>query len=390
MPTTGERWNMEIASDIVEQSHADLVGFEMRAEEWLQSAVPAAWRESRGALSPHEADSIRREWDRQLWRGGFAGIAFPKAFGGQGLGLAEDVMFHVLAAKAQAPDGFSRVGKTLVAPMIVRSGTQRQKERYIPPLLSGEEVWCQGFSEPDAGSDLASVKTRAVAEGDGYRITGRKTWTTFAQHADMIFVLAVTDPEAPRYKNLGMFLVDMRADGVSVSDIRQISGATHFAETEFDNVYVSAEDRIGENGDGWRIAMELLGDERGGSEAAARYVEIRSDVDLLMRTCGDRPEMTAILEQLDEETEVLRWQLAKVIDLEAEGGVAFARAVSVLKVMWSELWQVVARVGFEAQVPADREHWRYQFFESKAVSIYSGTNEIQRNVISERVLGLPR
>ncbi|HZU92997.1 MAG TPA: acyl-CoA dehydrogenase family protein, partial [Microbacterium sp.] len=110
----------------------------------------------------------------------------------------------------------------------------------------------------------------------------------------------------------------------------------------------------------------------------------------LMRSCGDRPEMTVILEQLDEQTEVLRWQLAKVIDLEAEGGVSFARAVSVLKVMWSDLWQLVARVGFEAQVPEDREHWRYQFFESKAVSIYSGTNEIQRNVISERVLGLPR
>lgn len=369
---------------------ADLIDFAQRAEEWLQSAVPEVWRQSRGALSAEESDAIRREWDLQLWRGGFAGIAFPKDFGGQGLGLAEDVIFHVLAAKAQAPDGFSRVGKTLVAPMVVRSGTDWQKERYLPPLLRGEELWCQGFSEPDAGSDLAGVKTRAVRDGDGYRISGRKTWTTFAQHADRIFVLAVTDSDAPRYKNLSMFLVDMRAPGVSVTDIRQISGAIHFAETHFDGVFVSEQDRVGGEGDGWKIAMELLGDERGGSEAAARYVEIRSDLDLLIRTCGDRPELANTLEELDERTETLRWQLAKVIDLESMGGEAFARAVSVLKVLWSELWQVVARVGFEAHVPADREHWRYQFFESKAVSIYSGTNEIQRNLISERVLGLPR
>ncbi|MBO1901438.1 acyl-CoA dehydrogenase family protein [Leucobacter weissii] len=365
--------------------------FARRADAWLQEAVPAVWRENRGALSGTESDAIRREWDRQLWRGGFAGIPFPREFGGQGLGLAEDVVFHILAAKAQAPDGFSRVGKTLVAPMLVRSGSEVQRERYLPPLLRGEEVWCQGFSEPDAGSDLAGVRTRARRVKDGYRLTGRKTWTTFAQHADFIFVLAVTDPAAPRYRNLSMFLVDMRAEGVVVEDIRQISGVAHFAETQFEGAFVPESDRVGGEGDGWRIAMELLSDERGGSETAARYVEIRSDVDLLLESVGDRSDLARELEELEVRTEVLRWQLGKVVDLDdRDPGEEYWRAVSTLKVQWSELWQDVTRFGVEHGLPDHRDHWRYQYLESRAVSIFSGTNEIQRNIISERILGLPR
>lgn len=369
---------------------AALADFERRAGAWLEANVPKTWRENRGALSGEESDAIRREWDRRLWEGGFAGIRFPEEYGGQGLGLAEDVVFHVLAAKAQAPDGFSRIGKTLVAPMLVRSGTQAQKDRYLQPLLSGEEVWCQGFSEPSAGSDLAGLRTRARKVEGGYRLSGRKTWTTFAQHADYIFVLAVTDPDAPRYRNLSMFLVDMRAEGVAVDDIRQISGAVHFAETQLDEVFVADSDRVGAEGEGWSIAMALLGDERGGSETAARYVDIRADVDLLLSSLADRGDLARQLDQLDVRTEVLRWQLAKVVDLESEEDERFWRAVSMLKVQWSDLWQDVTRFGLEHGRPEDREHWRFHYFEAKAVSIYSGTNEIQRNIISERVLGLPR
>ncbi len=374
----------------VQTGNSALAEFERRAEAWLEANVPQLWRDNRGALSGEESDAIRREWDRQLWRDGFAGIRSPREYGGQGLGLAEDVVFHVLAAKAQAPDGFSRVGKTLVAPMLVRSGSQTQKDRYLQPLLSGEEVWCQGFSEPGAGSDLAGLRTRAQKVDGGYRLSGRKTWTTFAQHADFIFVLAITDPEAPRYRNLSMFLVDMRAEGVTVDDIRQISGAVHFAETQLDEVFVAESDRVGEEGDGWGIAMALLGDERGGSETAARYVDIRADVDLLLTSLADREDLARQLDELDIRTEVLRWQLAKVVDLEAEEDERFWRAVSMLKVQWSDLWQDVTRFGLEHGLPKDREHWRFHYFEAKAVSIYSGTNEIQRHIISERVLGLPR
>ncbi|KAE8765955.1 acyl-CoA dehydrogenase [Georgenia thermotolerans] len=364
--------------------------FADRARAWLEENVPARWRKHRGSLSPEESDAIRREWDRQLWRGGFAGITIPREFGGQGLGLAEEVVFAVLAAKAQAPDGLARVGKILTAPMLIASGTEEQRAKYLRPILSGEDVWCQGFSEPGAGSDLAGVQTRATRVEGGYLVNGRKTWTSFVQHASHCFVLAVTQPDAPRYRNLSMLLVDMNQPGVAVNDIKQISGAVHFAEVQFENVFVPDSDRVGEDGGGWKVAMRVLGDERGGAETASRYVEIRADVDLLLRTCRDRPDLANELSDLDVRTELLRWQLFKVIDRAPREDATFWRAVSILKVMWSELWQDVTRLGIKAALPTDREHWRYQYLESRAVSVYSGTNEIQRNIISERVLGLPK
>ena len=378
----------EPSADVVNDDDVD--EFTRTARAWLEANVPPLYRDNRGALSNAESDHVRREWDRQLYLGGYAGLGLPAEWGGQGLGLREEVAFHVLAGKAKAPDGFGRVAKVLVAPMLIVSGTAEQKARYLPDILRGDVVWCQGFSEPNAGSDLAGVKTRALKVDGGYLISGRKTWTSFAQHADYCFLLAQTDPDAPRYKNLGMFMVDMKQPGVEISDIVQISGAVHFAEVSFDRVFVSDDDIVGGPGDGWGVAMRILTDERGGTETAARYVEIRSDVDLLLESCGDRPELASELQELDIRTELLRWQLSKVVDLEDEQGEAFQRAVSILKVLWSELWQDVTRVGVKAMVPADREHWRYQYFESRAVSIYSGTNEIQRNIISERVLGLPR
>lgn len=368
----------------------DVQEFAERAEQWLGGAVPERWRSARGALSNEESDAIRREWDRQLWAGGFAGLGLPKEFGGQGLGLAEEVAFHVLAAKAQAPDGLARIGKILTAPMLIAHGTDAQREKYVPAILRGEEIWCQGFSEPGAGSDLAGIRSKAERVEGGWRLTGRKTWTSFVQHATRCIMLAVTDPEAPRHKNLGMFLVDMTQPGITISDIVQISGAVHFAEVQFESVFVADEDLVGGPTDGWRMAMKVLSDERGGVETATRYVQIRADMDLLLDSCGERPDMARELEELNIRTELLRWQLAKVVDLEGEQTPDFWRAVSILKVQWSELWQDVARAGWKAMVPEDREHWRHQYMESRAASIYSGTNEIQRNIISERVLGLPR
>ena len=371
-------------------SLVDLESFAARAEKWLAETVPAQWRENRGRLSNEESDAFRREWDRKLWEGGYSGLSIPAEYGGGGLGLAEEIVFHVLAGKAQAPDGFTRVGKTLVAPMLIKNGTPEQQTRYLPPLMRGEEVWCQGFSEPEAGSDLANIQSRARRVEGGYLLSGRKTWTSFAQHSQMCFVLAQTQPDAPRYRNLSMFLVPMDGEGVSLSDIKQISGAVHFAETRFEDVFVPEANRVGADGEGWKVAMRVLGDERGGVETASRYVEIRSDIDLLLRTGGDRPEFVTRLRDLDVRAELLRWQLAKVVDREHGDPEALLRSASVLKVLWSELWQDVTRVGLEVSPAADRAHWRYQYLEARAASIYSGTNEIQRNILSERVLGLPR
>ncbi|WP_072801517.1 acyl-CoA dehydrogenase family protein [Rhodococcoides yunnanense] len=370
----------------------DIEQFAAQAEKWLAGAVPERWKNNRGSLSGHDMDELRREWDFILWEGGYSGLSIAKEYGGQGLGLAEEIIFHVLAGGAQAPDGLARVGKSLVTPMLIKSGSEQQRAAYIPSIMNGTDVWCQGFSEPEAGSDMANIQMRARRVDGGYLLNGTKTWTSFAQHARRCFVLAQTQPDAGRYRNLSMLLVDMKSPGVSISDIRQISGAVHFAETRFENVFVSDDDRVGDDGDGWGVAMRVLGDERGGIETAARYVEIRSDVDALVAALGDNPRYADRIRDLDIRTEVVRWQLAKIADLEAAGDEKrFARAGGVMKLMWSELWQDIARLGV-LEVPPGRQeqHWAYQYLESRAVTIYGGSSEIQRNILSERVLGLPR
>lgn len=369
----------------------DIERFASEAEKFLSTAVPSRWKEARGTLTSHEMDEVRRQWDFTLWEGGYSGLSIPTEYGGRGLGLAEEIVFHVLAGKAQAPDGLARVGKSLVTPMLIAVGTEQQKAQYIPSIMNGQEVWCQGFSEPQAGSDLANIQAKARRVDGGYLVNGSKTWTSFAQHARRCFVLAQTQPDAGRYRNLSMFLVDMEQPGVSISDIRQISGAVHFAETRFENVFVPDSDRVGDDGDGWKVAMRVLGDERGGIETAARYVEIRSDVDALLEVLGDRPEYASRMRDLDIRTELVHWQLMKVADLESVGDdVALARAGAVLKLMWSELWQDVTRLGVGHAPVVQQKHWSYQYLESRAVTIYGGSSEIQRNILAERVLGLPK
>lgn len=372
-----------------EQKLIEREAFVQSAREWLADNVPERWRQNRGALDEHESDEIRHEWDRELYRGGFAGLSLPKEFGGQGLGVVEEVLFSDLAARAKAPDGLGRIGRILAAPTLVRHGTEEQLERLLPPTLRGDMIWCQGFSEPSAGSDLAGVTTRAERTEGGYLISGRKTWTSFAKHADRCLLLARSDPNAPRHKNLTMFLLDMRQPGVSISPLKQASGASHFAEVTFDNVFVDESDRVAQEGDGWRVAMTVLQNERGGVEASSRYVEIRADIDLLAEQLCDQPEYRLVLEDLETRLELIRWQVLKTIDYDADSA-EFVRSASVLKLQWSELWQEVTSVGIATMTPSTEAHWRFQYLETRAASIYSGTSEIQRNIISERVLGLPK
>ncbi|TFC80547.1 acyl-CoA dehydrogenase [Cryobacterium sp. TMS1-20-1] len=364
-------------------------GFAETVRTWLEENVPHRWRTERGALSEDESDEIRHEWDRQLFRGGLAGLSLPKEFGGQGLGVAEEVIFADLAGRAQAPDGLARIGRILTAPTLISHGTQYQLERYLPRILSGDEIWCQGFSEPDAGSDLAGVRCNAVKVDGGYRVTGRKIWTSFARLADRCLLLAQTDPAAPRHKNLTMFLLDMKQPGISISPIRQASGISHFAEVQFENVFVADDDRVANDGDGWKVAMTVLANERGGVEAASRYVELRADMDLLSQSIGHLPEYQRQLAELDTRVELIRWQTLKSIDFDPQSTVFF-RSAAILKVSWSELLQEIAALGIETMNADTADHWRFQYLETRAASIYSGSNEIQRNIIAERILGLPR
>lgn len=369
--------------------HTARAQFVDRAGAWLEENVPSRWRTHRGALDENEQNEIRREWDRQLFRAGYAGLSLPVEYGGQGLGATEEVLFAELAARAQAPDGLARIGRILVAPTLVVHGTGYQLETYLPRILSGEEIWCQGFSEPGAGSDLAGVSCRAVPTEGGYLVSGRKIWTSYARLADRCLLLARTDADAPRYKNLSMFLLDMSLPGITIDPIRQASGLSHFAEVTFDDVFVPTDDRIAGEGDGWKVAMTVLSNERGGTEAASRYVEIRADMDLLVSAIGTDPEHAALVEDLDSRVELVRWQVAKTIDLELDSA-EFFRAACVLKVMWSELWQEITRLGLDTATADTIDHWQFQYLETRASSIYSGSSEIQRNIISERILGMPR
>ena len=363
--------------------------FASSAREWLEASVPRRWRDNRGALSEDESNEIRREWDRQLFSGGYAGLSLPKEFGGQGLGVSEEVIFAELAGRAQAPDGLARIGRILTAPTLVAHGTQQQLGKYLQKILSGDEIWCQGFSEPDAGSDLAGVKCRATKVDGGYLINGRKIWTSFARLADRCLLLAQSDPDAPRYKNLTLFLLDMHQPGVHISPIRQSSGLSHFAEVQFTDVFVADEDVVAGEGDGWKVAMTVLTNERGGVEAASRYVEIRADMDLLRSSLAGRPEHRRQLDSLEARVELIRWQISKSLGLE-DDPTEYFRATSILKVYWSDLWKEIAELGLETADASTVDHWRFQYLETRAASIYSGSNEIQRNIISERVLGMPR
>ena len=371
------------------KSHPERTAFAARAEEWLAAAVPSRWRDRRGTLDEDEQNVIRREWDRQLHRAGFAGLSLPKEFGGQGLTLAEEIIFADLSARAKAPDGLARIGRILTAPTLIAHGTPDQLERFLPKILDGDEVWCQGFSEPSAGSDLAGVECRATKVDGGYLVSGRKTWTSFSSLADRCLLLAKSSPDAPRHRNLTMLMLDMRRDGVHISPIKQASGLAHFAEVSFENVFVDERDRIAGDGDGWKVAMTVLTNERGGVEATSRYVEIRADMDLLAGQLAGRSEYAEILRELDTRVELVYWQVAKVVDIDPADDEYF-RATSVLKVTWSELWKRIAALGLKTADATNADYWRFQYLETRAASIYSGSSEIQRNIISERVLGMPR
>jgi alkylation response protein AidB-like acyl-CoA dehydrogenase len=368
----------------------EIASFGATARDWLAANVPARWVDERGALSDAEATEIRMEWDRRLYAGGYAGLSIPTEYGGQGLGLEAEVVFGELAARAHAPDGFGRIGKILTGPTLIARGTPEQQARYLDPLLSGNEIWCQAFSEPGAGSDLAAVSTFARrSERGGYLVSGQKVWTSFASRAHKALLLAKTSDEAPRYRNLSMFLLDMKQPGITIRPLRQISGASHFAEVFLDNAFVSLEDRLGDEGDGWNMAMTVFQSERGGVESISRYVEIRADVDLLLSCCAKHGNQLDAASEFDIRLELVRWQVIKALSRQ-DDETAFSAATGVLKLFWSELWQEVTRMGIDSMCPAHRDHWRFQYLEIRSATIYAGSSEIQRNIIGDRILGLPR
>ena len=385
--------------------------FRMTLRRWLAEALPAGWGET--VFEPEDEDEramFRLDWERKLHAGGWSGINWPREYGGRGATLIERAIFAEEMARANAPEGLNIIGHNLAGTTILRHGTEAQKQRFLPKIISSDEVWCQGFSEPNAGSDLASVRTRAERRGDSFVVNGQKIWTSYAQYSQWCFALVRTDPDAPKHRGLSFLLIDMSSPGISIRPLRQISGESEFNETFFDDVVVPAENIVGEVNEGWKIAMTTLAYERGPEDALGRQIRFKQELDKLLDTLsvqkrGDRaaidePEVRQALARSITEVEVMRLNslrtFSKYLNGEERGPDA-----SLIKLYWSHAAQRMYETAMDAlgplaplggNDPAAAAGGRFQlsWLQSKAFTIYSGSSEIQRNIIGERMLGLPR
>ena len=383
--------------------------FRQRVRAWLEASIPREWRAVRNPDIPRaEAFDMLRRWQRQLYDAGFIGLTWPREAGGAGLTFLEEMVLHQEMALAKAPPILNILGVGMAGPTIIAYGTDEQKKRYPPKILSGEEIWGQGYSEPDAGSDLASLQTRAVKDGDTWVINGQKVWTSLAHIADWMMLLARTDPDAPRHKGITYFLLDMHAPGVTVKPLKQITGDDEFNEVFFDNVRVHESQVLGGVNNGWAVGLTTLMYERlalGFGLQVRLRIALDGLIDLARRMEKDGrvitkdPVMRQKLAQLWIDTESLKYTGARAVTKLLRGELPGPEA-SAGKMVWVETHQRLQELAMEIQGPyaqvrggdraVDGGLWQYTFLRSRANSIEGGTTEIQKNIIGERVLGLPK
>ena len=360
----------------------------------------------RGRGLADDADwDIRMEWEREMGRAGWIGLAWPKAYGGRGASLAEQVIFNVEYARADAPGRISFFGEGLLGPTLLAYGSEEQKQRFLPPIARGEELWCQGYSEPNAGSDLANVATRAVLDGDEWVISGQKVWTTFAQHADWCFVVTRTDPSAPPHAGISYILVPMDQPGVTVVPLRQMTGTSEFNEVFFDEARTPADMVVGPVNGGWKVAMATLGFERGTAGLSQQLAFERELWGVVERARAngaiDDPLVRDRLAEAYAEVQIMGYNSMRMLTALAKSGSVGPEA-SIGKLYWSRWHQRLGELAMDIAGPAaeirpgdpadgyalDAQQGAFMF--SRAETIYAGSSEIQKNIISERVLGLPR
>jgi len=364
-----------------------VTAFRAELREWLARVAPGyAEQFSFGQQADIE---LRRAWEDEIVRANYNCLSWPAEYGGRGLGVIEEFVFAEECAAAGAPEGLGRVGRLLAAPAFMGHGTDEQKARFLPRILHQEDIWCQGFSEPNAGSDLAGVQTSAHRDGDVYRINGQKIWTSFGHYADWCLLIARTASEANRHRGLTMFAMPMDQPGVKPRRIRQISGDSEFNEVFYDDAEVPVDCRIGEEGEGWRVAMTILTAERGGGFAALTLNELSEMLKLLDHCARGRPWARAEADRLRDRVEVTRWHVMRALESTAADRISLPSRM-IMRLVTSELTQDTVRTGFEMSCPEHLGQWRYLELDARSNTIASGSSEIQRNIISERVLGLPR
>jgi alkylation response protein AidB-like acyl-CoA dehydrogenase len=386
--------------------------FREEVRSWLKVNIPRDWeaRAMGSADVPRpEAYDAMRVWQRKLYDAGFIGLTWPKEYGGRGLTFLEEMILHEEMALAKAPPILNILGVGMAGPTIVAYGTEEQKKRYPAKILSCEEIWCQGYSEPNAGSDLASLQTRAVKDGEYWIVNGQKVWTSLAHIADFMMLLARTDPEAPRHKGITYFLLDMKLPGVTVKPLKQLTGDAEFNEVFFDNVRVHESQVLGGVNNGWAVGLTTLMYERlalgFGLQVRLRIaldslIELARKMDKHGRSVVKDPVMRQKIAQLWIDTACLKYTGARAITKLLKGEMPGPEA-SAGKMGWVETHQKLQELAMEIEGPysqilrgsdwaVDGGLWQYTFLRSRANSIEGGTTEIQKNIIGERVLGLPK
>ncbi|MBF6548414.1 acyl-CoA dehydrogenase family protein [Nocardia brasiliensis] len=375
--------------------------FAADVREWLADNLNGEFRELRGLGGPgreHEAFDERLAWDRHLAAAGWTCLGWPEEYGGRAASVRQQVIFHEEYAKANAPARVSHVGEELLGPTVLAFGTQAQRDRFLPGIRTVSELWCQGYSEPGAGSDLAAITTSARRDGDEWSINGQKIWTSLAHVADWCFVIARTEPGSTRHHGLSYLLVPMNQPGIDVRPIIQLTGTSEFNEVFFDDARTAADLVVGEPGDGWRIAMGTLTFERGISTLGQqiRFARELADVEALAQRTGAAAD-PLIAERIDRAWVGLRVLRAHAIRTMQGAGVTDGGQASVAKLLWANWHRGLGELAMAVLGPAglvadedDLNEWQRLYLFTRADTIYGGSNEVQRNIIAERVLGLPR
>jgi len=386
--------------------------FRDEVHAWLRGNMPREWTARLAASSDvprAEAYDLLRDWQRRLHAAGFIGLTWPREYGGRGLTFMEEMILAEEMALAKAPPVLNILGIGMAGPTIIAYGTEEQKKRYLPKILSADEIWCQGYSEPNAGSDLASLQTRAVRDGREYVVDGQKVWTSLAHTSDRMMLLARTDSQAPKHKRITYFLLDMKSPGVTLKPLKQITGDAEFNEVFFDGVRVHDSQVLGGVNNGWAVGMTTLMYERlalgFGLQMRLRIaldglIEMARRAEKAGHAVTKDPVLRQKIAQLWIDTECLKYTGARAITRLLKGEMPGPEA-STGKMGWVETHQRLQELAMEIQGPyaqlvkgsdwaVEDGLWQHAFLRSRANSIEGGTTEIQKNIIGERVLGLPK
>lgn len=383
--------------------------FRERLRSWFGENVPD--------LGKHDVEGLKA-WQRRLYEAGWLGLTWPSEYGGQGLGFREQAIFNEEAARANVPPSVNNIGLMIAGPALIAVGSDDQKRRYLRPILTAEEIWCQGFSEPNAGSDLAALQTRAVSDGDDYIVTGQKIWTSNSLIADYIWLLVRTDPDAPRHKGITALIVDMSSPGVTVKPLRQLTGESEFGEVFLDEVRVPKTKRVGAENDGWIAGMKTFTRERA-NISISLSVRLQQQFARLLKSVQER-DIPLDAEQAREVAQAYVDSQCLILTCDRLASRLFGFESSVVKVAWAEMNQRLQEIGLSTLGPAApllsgrgfaeagetestwgtealsettesfEKSWQFGYLRSRANTIEGGTSEILRTVIAERVLGLPR